>query len=518
IHGVEERAIVMELVEGQPIAGPLTAGEAIPILTQLIDALEYAHDKGIVHRDLKPANILITPGGRVKVLDFGLAKALALEPPTAPDSANSPTLTMNATQAGLIMGTAAYMSPEQARGQRVDKHSDIWSFGVIAYELLTGRKLFAESDNVSDILAAVLRQDIDLSKVPVRFRRLLGLCLTRDPSKRLRDISSARLLLEETPIEPQRRGLPVWAAVVPALAVALGGWAWYLARPKPLLTPVEFHTAHKYRLGGLTVSNDGRRIVFRATGPDGAFRLYTRRLDSAEVKPIPGSEGVGSSPFWSPDDSKVAFFAGPVLKTANLGDSSIQTLYSSPSPLPGHGAWGRGVIIFRGDRNQIMRIPESGGVASKVSLPGGGGQSLSFRAPQFLPDGKRFLVVATTAKGSALWVASLDGGSPTLLREDTFQGIYVPGALRAGYLFFQGTNQIFVQPFDATAGKVEGESVLMGVSEPGAFSVGGQTMVYLPQASAAKRINWHGLDGKPMGTPIPIDSFRDLSLSPDESR
>src|SRR5437763_1879461 len=177
IHGVEDRALVMELVEGETLRGPLSEEEALPIVHQLIDALEYAHEKGIVHRDLKPANIKLTADRRVKVLDFGLAKALTADTAPASDAANSPTMTMRATMAGVIMGTAGYMSPEQARGHAVDTRADIWAFGVIVYEILTGARLF-DAPTVTDILAAVVRQEIELNAVPPRFRKLVRLCLT----------------------------------------------------------------------------------------------------------------------------------------------------------------------------------------------------------------------------------------------------------------------------------------------------------------------------------------------------
>src|SRR6516165_9676474 len=191
IYGVEDRALVMELVEGPDVQGPVAEEEVRRLVDELIDALEYAHDKGIVHRDLKPANLKLAADGRLKVLDFGLAKAVSGDAP-AGDPVNSPTLTMRATQAGIILGTAAYMSPEQARGQAVDKRTDIWSFGVVLYELLTGRRLF-EGVTVSDTIASVLKTDPDLSAVPGRYQRLLRLCLVRDPLRRLRDISGARL-------------------------------------------------------------------------------------------------------------------------------------------------------------------------------------------------------------------------------------------------------------------------------------------------------------------------------------
>jgi serine/threonine-protein kinase len=186
IYGVEERALVMELVEGATLAGPLSVEQALPIAQQLIDALEYAHEKGIIHRDLKPANIKVTPEGRVKVLDFGLAKAMS-EDVAVHEPTLSPTLTINETQTGVILGTAAYMSPEQARGEAVDKRADIWSFGVVVFELLTGQRLF-KRESIFDTLAAVTTRDLDFSPVPARFRKLLRLCLTRDPRQRLRHV------------------------------------------------------------------------------------------------------------------------------------------------------------------------------------------------------------------------------------------------------------------------------------------------------------------------------------------
>src|SRR5580700_6712481 len=198
IYGVEERALVMELVPGESLKGPLPVETALNYAKQIADALEAAHDKGIVHRDLKPANIMITPAGVVKVLDFGLAAVPSASGASTGDPAHSPTLTIAATQAGMIMGTAAYMSPEQASGRQVDKRADIWSFGVVFFEMLSGKRLF-DGETISHTLAAVLTKEPDLQQVPPKVRRLLRRCLEKDPAKRLRDIGDVALLLEEQP-------------------------------------------------------------------------------------------------------------------------------------------------------------------------------------------------------------------------------------------------------------------------------------------------------------------------------
>jgi serine/threonine-protein kinase len=243
IYGVEDRALVMELVEGPTLAERIAAGaipveEALPLVHQLIDALEYAHERGIIHRDFKPANIKITPEGRVKVLDFGLAKALSTDTPSR-DPTSSPTLTMSATVAGVIMGTAAYMAPEQARGQNVDKRADIWAFGVVVYEMLTGRRVFGGL-TVSDTLASVLKEAPDLDLVPTQARTLVRHCLEKDPRRRMRDIGDARLLLKDAQemtatisIQVSRRPVVLWSLLgaVVLIAAALGAGLWRATRP-----------------------------------------------------------------------------------------------------------------------------------------------------------------------------------------------------------------------------------------------------------------------------------------------
>ena len=311
IHGVEERALVMELAEGPTLEeriaqGAIPASEALPIVQQLIDALEYAHEKGVVHRDLKPANIKLTPEGRVKVLDFGLAKALSNEPSRS-DLATSPTLTMRATIAGVILGTAAYMSPEQARGQQVDKRSDIWSFGVVVHEMLTGRTLF-QAPTVSDTLAAVLLADLDWSALPRDLQPNIGAvlwrCLERDPKRRLRDIGDARILLDERESAPRPLRRP--AAAAPPRAPAFGS----LPQRSPTLAPIALAAIHfretappreQIRLA-VTLPEGGSISAFPglAVSPDAQARirvvtrrrstLWVRTLDSLEARPLPGTE------------------------------------------------------------------------------------------------------------------------------------------------------------------------------------------------------------------------------------
>lgn len=301
IYGVEERALVMELVEGESPKGPLPFEEGWKIASQIAAGLEYAHEKGIVHRDLKPANIKITPEGIVKLLDFGLAKAFTGQPAATANLDNSPTLTLGATQVGVILGTAAYMAPEQAKGKAVDKRADIWSFGVVLYELLAGERLFG-GDDVSDTLAQVLTKQPDLEKVPAQARRLLGECLEKDPKQRLRDIGDARRLVQEEapgpvaqPAQARTQGHKLAWLVAGAVAAALTVLAFVRFRERPpIAETIRFQIPAPEKTTLLpssapsipAVSPDGRRVVFLAADQSGRAQLWIRSLDTLEARPL----------------------------------------------------------------------------------------------------------------------------------------------------------------------------------------------------------------------------------------
>jgi serine/threonine-protein kinase len=356
IHGVEERALVLELVEGPTLAeriaqGPIPVEEALTLAGQIAEALEYAHERGVVHRDLKPANIKITPDGRVKVLDFGLAKAMAGE--TAPsDPADSPTLTMRATLAGVILGTAAYMSPEQARGQEVDARADIWAFGVVLCEMLAGRPLFA-GPTVSDTVATVLKSEPDLSAIPAQLRPAIERCLRKDPRRRWRAIGDVRMALEEGPGGAPATAAPtsartrtlLWgvAAVLGAVLLVAGGLLWRTTRPpdRPLM---RFNVdLGPDALTGLNltvaISPDGRRLVYPVRGPDGKPQLAIRPLDQTQPTLIPGTEG-GEYPFFSPDSQWIGFNSGGVIRRVALQAGTPMVAQGTSGSAPLGAAWG----------------------------------------------------------------------------------------------------------------------------------------------------------------------------------
>ncbi|MBI4904759.1 MAG: protein kinase [Acidobacteria bacterium] len=403
IFGIEERAIVMELVEGPTLAdriagGALGAEEALRIAKQIAEALEAAHERGVVHRDLKPANVKVTADGKVKVLDFGLAK-LADPTDAGEDPASAPTVMRgnSPTMSGMIMGTVGYMAPEQARGHRVDKRADIWAFGVVLYEMLTGRHLF-DTGSVAQSIADVLRADIDLNELPegvqAGVRTLLGRCLDRNVKTRLRDIGEARILLDAPPAPSTpagvatprvSRGIWPWAALVFAAGVPL---VWFLkpAREAPLLqvdiVPPSGLSLGPARHGQLRISPDGTRIVFTARNTEGKRSLYLRSLESGSTVPLPGTNN-GMYAVWSPDSRQIAFHADGVLKRLDLDDNRATDLFATGTGT--YAIWHTdGNLYFTSPEFVLMKVAATGGVPKTV-LPQEQAATMRMSTPSSIP-------------------------------------------------------------------------------------------------------------------------------------
>ena len=442
VYGLEQsdgvQALVMELVEGPTLAdriaqGPIPVDEALPIAKQIAEALEAAHEQGIIHRDLKPANIKVRPDGTVKVLDFGLAKALEPVSRHGMDATASPTITSPAmmTGVGVLLGTAAYMSPEQARGKAVDKRSDIWAFGCVLYEMLTGKRAFAGED-VSDTLAAVLRANLTGTACPpIRmeqsddcyvgvYRRTLESAYTTLAMRELRfedaqATTDPEVTTVATPVSVRRRERVAWTllAVATLALVALAVPATlYLRRavPEPVVTRLDVVTPPTTDAFSFALSPDGRQLVFVANGEKGS-QLWLRPLDQTTAQPLANTEGA-TFPFWAPDSRAVGFFADGKLKRINLTGGAVQVL--ADAPVPRGGTWNAdGVIVFAPTANgALMRVAASGGAVAPVTqLASGQG---SHRWPQFLPDGRRFLFSMATGlpQTHGAYIGSLDGGEP----------------------------------------------------------------------------------------------------------
>jgi eukaryotic-like serine/threonine-protein kinase len=556
VYGVEERAIVMELVEGQSPAGPLSPENALPLIRQLIDALEYAHEKGVVHRDLKPANLKITPEGRLKVLDFGLAKALSAETASTGNPASSPTLTMQGTMAGMIMGTAAYMSPEQARGQRVDKRADIWSFGVVFYELLTGRNLFG-GDTVSDTLAAVLKTDPDWTALPPdtppAIRRLLRRCLDRDRQRRLADIADARLEIDEAlgdspalaSASPARAAFRWWNAPVAlgvltaVVLVALAGLAVAVVHfretpPQPAAMRFQIPAPEKASFGdtGLALSPDGRQLAFIASGADGHPMLWVRPLDSVTAHALPGTEGAGWVPFWSPDSRFIGFVVQGKLKKIEAAGGPPQTLCEVPGGLLG-GSWNRdGVVIFGTPNGGLFRVSQAGGVAARLTTSDESHGELGHLRPWFLPDGRHFLYFSRTVNPEAagIYLATLDSTERKRLAATNQGGAYAPPAAGSqnGHLLFLREGTLMALPLDARRFEPAGEPFPLAeqvgsILATGFFSVSANGVLAYRNGPAAvgfgSQLVWFDRQGKSLGVlGPPGDYARGPAISPDGNR
>ena len=480
IHGLEKKdgaiALVMELVEGPTLAeriqtGPIPVDEALAIARQIADSLEAAHERGIVHRDLKPANVKVRDDGTVKVLDFGLAKAMETPSAVASSLSLAPTITTPAmTQMGLILGTAAYMSPEQARGKSVDQRTDIWAFGCVLFEMLTARRAF-DAEDVSLTLARVLERDVDLSvlppAVPPRLRRVIELCLRKDARQRLHAMGDVRLALEgvfetSAPHSIERTTpRPLWLRVAPfaaitAVAAAAIGFVASRSESKPQVTrfQIQAPAGSTLPLGTPAISPDGRTIAYTVTDSQGITRIHVRPLDRVETRALPGTENA-VHPFWLADGRSLGFATVPdnYMKQIDVDAGSPRTLFNVLGAW--HGTANQdGTLLFL-DGNGLNRwvTGEKPTLAVKRREGEGGGTF-----PFFLPDGKRFLMlVNSNQKGMSIQLATLGADTRSIVLDST-DGAALMSRTPGGksYLLFVRNTDLLAQEFDEDAGEVRG--------------------------------------------------------------
>ena len=562
-------ALVLELVEGGTLAdrlqgGPLPVRDAIRIARDVADGLGAAHDRGIIHRDLKPANIALTANGTPKILDFGLAKAFA--------SSGTETTVVNATGAGVVLGTAPYMSPEQTRGAAVDKRSDIWSFGCVLYEMLTGRYPFSGTSS-SDIIAAILEHDPDLdvlpAKTPARVRWLLRRTLEKDPANRLHDIADARIELDEALRNPDvasgigsaparaagtravMRERIAWVAAAVATAAMLAAMVIARRDRTPVSVPEVYHSAIQLpdalRLTPLepsarfALSPDGRRLALIASSGVGLPMLWIRTMDSPIAQPIAGTEGA-AYPFWSPDSKYVAYtrrrtdqsLVGTQAALMKVDLAGGQPVKLADVAFNATGGWSRdNVILFtKSGTSTLFRISAigSGTPAVAVGTLDTASGDVQHSYPAFLPDGRHYLYTAVGIPTGAntpraVYVAALDGTeAPRQLVDRGSNARYANG-----HLLFLRDGTLFAQPLDLTSLTLQGEPVQIadriqvaatsGPGGPGAFSVSDTgALVYQTGSLVRSQLAWVDRSGR---TVVPVgkaDDYADVVLSPDGSR
>jgi eukaryotic-like serine/threonine-protein kinase len=543
IYGVEEAgatlALVLELVEGPTLAdrsahGPLPLEQALPLAQQIAEALEAAHEKAIVHRDLKPANIKITPAGTVKVLDFGIAKASAADGSRS-DLSHSPSITATTTHEGVILGTAAYMSPEQARGHAVDKQTDIWAFGCVMYEMLTARQAFP-GETLSDTIAAVLEREPDWNALPAGtpsiVRLLLRRCLKKDPRERLRDIADWRMVAQEAATEElrapgsrksfrsRRNGLLALSAIAILLLVIGVGVSYFSPfRSELPEMRVEITTPATPDPVSFAISPNGEQLVFLASSAGSNTQLWLRALDAAEARPLADTDGA-SYPFWSPDSRAIAFFADGKLKRIDLTGGPSRVL--ATAPVGRGGSWSQdGVIVFTpGPRAPLYRVSSDGGEAvalTRLDPP----RLTSHRAPYFLPDGRHFLFQGLGDSELGVFLGSLDQPEPRRVLNAARGAIYA-----AGHVLFVRDAALFAQRFDAGKLQLAGEpfQVASQVASQNGFAVssaGNGTVVYRRESRPEiRQLIWFDRSGQMSGHIGDPDktSLLNPELSPDGKR
>ena len=556
IYGIEGDALVMEFVDGQDLSvligrGPMPLADVLPIAKQIADALEAAHEQGIVHRDLKPANIKVKADGTVKVLDFGLAKALGPEGGSAPDLMNSPTLTAHATQMGMVMGTAAYMAPEQARGKPVDRRADIWAFGVVLYEMLTGRRAF-DGDDVSITLASVLKDDPKWQELPANLptplSRLLRRCLEKEPKRRLSAIGDARLELEEQEQTSAAMSPPpaaprisivsrLWPAVAGIAITAAAAAALWPSAPSSTsagvarvsILPPPGETVYPDS-AGVAVSPDGTMVAFIVGSvARSENELWVRSLDSMSARRLEDTEGA-ALPFWSPDGRRIGFFTNSKMKLVTLAGGRVETLCDAPS---GRGAsWNRdNVILFAPDAGgPLFRISANGGTPEPVTTLDAARKEYGHRFAVFLPDGDRFLYAALPGKNGKfdIFASSLSNKSRTLVASLEAAPVFA----EPGWLLYARQGVLAALPFDSEALRITGDPVVLE-DEPSSIldpqlswtagwsaSVSASGSIGYYSAPSTNTIpTWYEANGTPSGTlNLPRGHYESITISPDGTR
>ena len=551
----EAHALVMELVDGPTLGDRLAQGalpldESLLIARQIAEALEEAHEKGIVHRDLKPQNVKASIEGKTKVLDFGLAKAMDAgasgtgSPAASPTMMQSPTLTAaHGTQLGVILGTAAYMAPEQARGGAVDKRADIWAFGVVLWEMLTGRRLF-EGETVSDTLAAVLRAEVDYSALPATappaLRSLLRRCLERNPKNRLHDIADARIVLDEILAGPSegaaappaavaaapgwRRHLP-WA--VAALGLALGTAGLLTSRtaaaPEVSIPPTTRFTLFPPAPGEIegypALSPDGRSLAYCFVPERGVARLWLHSFDSGTSRELPGTEHAGD-PFWSPDGRYLGFFAAGALRRIEVATSLAQSVVRVSDARGGTWTGAEEIVFTPTSSAALLRVPASGGSTRPLTRLGSGEQSHRF--PWALPGGEGLLFYTLSGKEAGIHWLSAASGERRLLLPDASRAAYDG----RGFLFWSRNGALVAQRFDPGRAELSGEVFVVAEQVGVDAQKSAQTWFGAAPGAIALRVGalqqsqlrWFDRSGAALDEVTSAGAFGEPALSADDGR
>jgi serine/threonine protein kinase/Tol biopolymer transport system component len=531
----ESRFLVLELVEGETLAdrvgrGPIPVEEALKIGQLIAEALEAAHDKGIIHRDLKPSNIKITPNGTAKILDFGLAKVGAAE---SADLSTAPTK-VTVSKPGIIMGTAAYMSPEQAKGSAADRASDVWAFGCVLYEMLTSHAVFS-GETTSEMLAAILKAEPDWRQLPPEIpegiRRLLRRCLQKEQKLRLRDIHDARLELDETPpAQEAEKPLHLWrglVALTALIALGMAGWMFWTKAPGPISWFETVLPEDVTPTDSVSVSPDGRKLVFTAPGKNG---LWIRSFDALDWRPLPDTEGALSA-FWSPDGRYLAFAVNNQIKKLDTTAGPSETLCTVPTDVRGgSGTWNLdGVIVFGswggGNGGPLWKVSKAGGTAAPVTQVDAARGEFYHTWPTFLPDGKHFIYFRSgPPEVEGIYVGSLDAKPGEQSRERILASPF-PATYANGYLFFLRQGTLLAQPFNAS--RLQLADVPVSVAEAvqttwyntGVFSVSpGGALAYRASQVEGTQLSWIDRQGKILSTFGPPGTDTAVRLSPDGRR